>query len=135
MLGAFEDGMEKVKKRIIVADDDTECSSLLKEFLTDIGYEVLIVRDGASFYCETPRIMPHLIISDLDMPGLSGGTAQALLRVSDKTRSIPIIFITGQPPERQARLVEFRPDTKIFQKPLDLKSLALAIEEELAAEW
>jgi len=127
--------MEKVKKRIIVADDDSECSNLLKEFLTDIGYEVVIVRDGASLYRETPKVMPHLIISDLDMPGLSGGTAQALLRVSDKTRSIPIIFITGQPPERQARLVEFRPETKIFQKPLDLKSLALAIEEELSTEW
>lgn len=135
MLGAFEVGMEKVKKRIIVADDDSECSNLLKEFLTDIGYEVVIVRDGASLYRETPKVMPHLIISDLDMPGLSGGTAQALLRVSDKTRSIPIIFITGQPPERQARLVEFRPETKIFQKPLDLKSLALAIEEELSTEW
>ncbi|MFA5140143.1 MAG: response regulator [Elusimicrobiota bacterium] len=124
-----------MKKRIIVADDDSECSNLLKEFLTDIGYEVVIVRDGASLYRETPKVMPHLIISDLDMPGLSGGTAQALLRVSDKTRSIPIIFITGQPPERQARLVEFRPETKIFQKPLDLKSLALAIEEELSTEW
>jgi CheY-like chemotaxis protein len=78
-----------------------------------------------------PEILPDLIISDLDMPGLSGGTAQSLLRISEKTRNIPIIFITGQTEDRQFRLVEFRPETRILYKPLDLQALAQAIKEEL----
>ena len=123
--------MEKIAKKILVADDDRECSSLLRDFLTGLGYSVSVVRDGAELYRAVPVLMPNLIISDLDMPGLSGGTAQTLLRASEKTRDIPIIFITGQGEERQARLVEFRPETKIFYKPLDLKALALAVEEEL----
>lgn len=121
----------KKQKKILVADDDKECSSLLKDFLTEMGYAVTVVQDGAALYRTAPVLMPDLIISDLDMPGLSGGTAQALLRVSEKTRDIPIIFVTGQGPDRQARLVEFRPDTKILYKPLDLKALALAVAEEL----
>ena len=120
-------------RKILVADDDTECTSLLDDFLSELGYSVVVVGDGAALYRRAPEVAPDLIISDLDMPGLSGGTAQALLRTSPQTRSIPIIFITGQTAERQARLVEFRPDTKIFYKPLDLKALALAIEEELAS--
>ena len=80
--------------------------------------------DGAALYRKVPEMMPDLIISDLDMPGLSGGTAQALLRTSERTRKIPIIFITGQSEERQARLVEFRPDTRILYKPINLKELA-----------
>lgn len=120
-------------KRILIADDDKEISSLLKDFLTGLGYEVTVAKDGGELYRKAPEVLPHLIVSDLDMPGLSGGTAQALLRLSEKTRNIPIIFITGQSEDRQARLVEFRPDTKIFRKPLDLKALALAIEEELGA--
>lgn len=116
---------------ILVADDDGECGCLLRDFLTEMGYSVTLVRDGAELYRKAPELMPNLIISDLDMPGMSGGLAQTLLRTSEKTRKIPIIFITGQGEERQARLVEFRPDTKIFYKPLDLQALVLAIEEEM----
>lgn len=106
-------------KRILIADDDPECQSLLRDFLTDRGYEVTLVSDGVQLYHLTPQIKPDLIISDLDMPGLSGGTAYALLRNVDQTRKIPIIFITGKSEERQARLVEFRPDTPILRKPLN----------------
>jgi len=118
-------------RRILVADDDKECGALLRDFLTEMGYSVTVVHDGAELYRTAPELMPNLIISDLDMPGMSGGLAQTLLRASEKTRDIPIIFITGQGEERQARLVEFRPDTKIFYKPLDLQALVLAIEEEM----
>lgn len=126
--------MPKTKpKRILVADDDPECLSLLKDFLTEKGYEVTLVADGAQLYHVAPQVMPDLIITDLEMPGLSGGTAHALLRTSEKTRGIPVIFITGQPPERQARLVEFRQDTLILRKPLDLRELGLAVEDALDA--
>ncbi|HVE13074.1 MAG TPA: response regulator [Elusimicrobiota bacterium] len=121
------------KRRILVADDDKHCSSLLRDFLQDLGYDVEVVADGAALYRVAPEMLPDLIISDLDMPGLSGGTAQALLRVSPATRDIPIIFVTGQTQDRQARLVEFRPETRIFSKPIDLKQLAEAVKAELSS--
>lgn len=125
--------MTEKKKKILVADDDKDCSCLLRDFLSELGYDVTVVEDGAALYRKAPEIMPDLIISDLDMPGLSGGTAQTLLRSTEKTRNIPIIFITGQSKDRQARLVEFRAETKILYKPLNLEGLALAIEEELSS--
>ncbi|PCI31601.1 MAG: two-component system response regulator [Elusimicrobia bacterium] len=137
MLGNAEVGMEKIvadetlKKKILVADDDAEIRSLVSDVLSDLGYLVVTVSDGAMLYRSVPSEKPDLILSDLDMPGLSGGTAQALLRTSPETKDIPIIFMTGQSPERQARLVEFRPDTRILYKPLNLKELAIAVEEEL----
>lgn len=124
--------MEKIgQKRILVADDDPECRSLLRDFLQERGYEVLLANDGAELYRMVPEVMPDLIVSDLDMPGLSGGTAQALLRISDKTKNIPILFVTGQSKDRQEHLVEFRPDTRILYKPLDLRELGFAVEEAL----
>jgi len=121
-------------RRVLVADDDAECRSLMSDFLTTMGFEVKVVDDGALLYREAPLWKPDLIISDLDMPGLSGGTAQALLRSNPATSRIPMIFVTGAEAERQARLVEFRPDTRILSKPIDLKELAVAIEEELASQ-
>jgi len=119
------------KKKILVADDDPEVRSLVTDVLTELGYEVVVVEDGAALYRTAPAMKPDLILSDLDMPGLSGGTAQALLRTNPETRDIPIIFMTGQTRDRQAHLVEFRPDTRILYKPLNLKELAIAVEEEL----
>jgi CheY-like chemotaxis protein len=125
--------MNAPARKILVADDDKECGALLGDFLSQMGYTVTVVEDGEQLYRRAPELMPNLIISDLEMPGMSGGLAQTLLRSSEKTRHIPIIFITGQGEERQARLVEFRPDTKIFYKPLDLQALVLAIEEEIGS--
>jgi CheY-like chemotaxis protein len=126
--------METVrKKRILVADDDKECCALLTDYLTELGYEVVVVFDGASLYRRAPEVRPDLIISDLEMPGLSGGTAEMLLRASEATRHIPIIFITGKSPDRQARLVEFREGKRILCKPLDLKEFAVAVQEELGS--
>lgn len=122
---------DSLKKKILVADDDPEIRSLATDFLTELGYAVSVVADGAALYRAAPQIKPDLILSDLDMPGLSGGTAQALLRTMPETKNIPIIFMTGQSRDRQARLVEFRPDTRILYKPLNLKDLAIAVAEEL----
>ncbi|MDE2293335.1 MAG: response regulator [Elusimicrobia bacterium] len=119
------------KRRILVADDDKECQSFLRDALTELGYDVTVVSDGAALYRRAVEDPPDLIISDLDMPGLSGGTAEALLRAEARTRSVPILFVTGQGEERQARLVEFRPGLQILRKPLKLTELAAAVAEHL----
>ena len=119
------------RRRILVADDDKECQALLSDYLTELGYQVSVVADGAALYRSAVSDPPDLIISDLDMPGLSGGTAEALLRTSDRTRDVPILFVTGQGEDRQARLVEFRPGLRILRKPLDLRELAVVVAEFL----
>lgn len=119
------------KSRILVADDDVECQSFLRDALTELGFEVSVVSDGEALYRSATDNPPDLIISDLDMPGLSGGTAEALLRTAEKTRQVPIIFVTGQAEDRQVRLVEFRPGLLILRKPLQLADLAAAVAEHI----
>lgn len=121
----------KLPPRVLVADDDAECRSFLADALTELGLRVSVVADGAALYRQATEDPPDLIISDLDMPGLSGGTAEALLRAADKTRAIPIIFVTGQAEDRQARLVEFRPGLRILRKPVKLVELAAAVAEHI----
>lgn len=119
------------KPRVLVADDDAEVRSFLTDALTTLGCQVTAVADGEALYRTAVASPPDLIISDLDMPGLTGGTAEALLRASDRTRAVPIIFVTGQGPDRQARLVEFRPGLQVLRKPLKLVELAAAVAEHI----
>ncbi len=119
------------KSRILVADDDKEVRSFLTDALTELGYEVTAVADGEALYRSAVDAPPDLIISDLDMPGLTGGTAEALLRANEKTRGVPIIFVTGQGEDRQARLVEFRPGLHLIRKPIKLADLAATVAEHL----
>ncbi len=119
------------KSRILVADDDKEVRSFLTDALTELGYEVTAVANGEALYRAAVASPPDLIISDLDMPGLTGGTAEALLRAHEKTRGVPIIFVTGQGEDRQARLVEFRPGLHLIRKPIKLVDLAATVAEHL----
>jgi CheY-like chemotaxis protein len=121
----------KPRPRILVADDDKEVRSFLTDALTELGYAVTAVADGEALYRSATEAPPDLIISDLDMPGLTGGTAEALLRANERTRAIPIIFVTGQGEDRQARLVEFRPGLALIRKPLKLLELAATVAEHL----
>ena len=126
-------GQAPEKPLVLLADDDPDMLRLVAGILEGAGCRVRTAGDGVEALLALGSDKFNLIISDLEMPGLSGGTAHALLRTSDKTRGIPIIFITGQPAERQARLVEFRQDTPILRKPLNLRELALAVEDALEA--
>ena len=123
--------MSAAAKRVLVAEDDKECSSLLKDFLGDLGYKVTVVGDGATLYRIASDIMPDIIISDLDMPGLSGGTAQTLLRSSEKTRRIPIIFVTGFQDEYRSEIRTIS-NVSLFSKPFDTAALLEVVEAELA---
>jgi DNA-binding response OmpR family regulator len=65
------------------------------------SYRVRVAVDGIDGYAKAhdqPR--PDLIIADVTMPGLDGITMIQRIRASDELRRVPVIFFTGQTPER-----------------------------------
>ena len=87
--------MEKeTRNRILIVDDDTsnlmELSSILKS-----EYKIYAVKDGTSALEKASEVVPDLILLDVVMPDMNGFEVLSQLRVSEKTKDIPVIFITG----------------------------------------
>jgi len=63
---------EKLKHRILVVDDDESTRECIAELLVSHGYEVSTAEDGFDALLQLTREPPDVVISDLNMPGMSG---------------------------------------------------------------
>ena len=92
------------KKKILVIDDMPNIVTMLKARLEASGYEVIAAFDGQQGLTYANAEKPDLIILDIVMPAGGGYSAYTRLKMSPKTRSIPVIFLTAKDrPEDVAR--------------------------------
>jgi class 3 adenylate cyclase len=80
---------------VLVVDDSEEIRSLLQLFLTDAGYDVRLAEDGIEALASVAENPPDLVLLDIEMPNMDGFEACARLQADEKTRDIPIIFLTS----------------------------------------
>ncbi len=87
--------MSSGKSRILIVDDVPENIHLLIELLKE-EYATLPAKSGAAALKKAmsePR--PDLILLDIMMPGLDGYEVCRILKEDEKTKEIPVIFITA----------------------------------------
>ena len=85
-----------MSKKILVADDETHILHVLSMKLMNAGYEVLTALDGeeALELCKSER--PDLVITDYQMPYLTGLELCRQLRSAEGLESIPAIMLTAR---------------------------------------
>jgi two-component system, OmpR family, phosphate regulon response regulator OmpR len=84
----------KSADRILVVDDDARIRDLLRRYLTQEGFEVIVAEDGKALSRAMIREPIHLIVLDLMMPGEDGLSICRRLRATgDRT---PIIMLTAK---------------------------------------
>ncbi len=76
---------------LIVDDEPQEVESVL-DGLRDIGVSTLFARSGEEALGLAVEHHPALIVSDLDMPGMTGHELMEQLHLNPQTRGIPIIL-------------------------------------------
>jgi len=74
--------MPTQKARLLVVDDDNDLRTTLPMILTGIGYHVRSASDGFSALIAIRNEVPDILISDLNMPGMSGFELLAVVRQS-----------------------------------------------------
>jgi two-component system KDP operon response regulator KdpE len=85
------------KSRILVVDDETQITRVLKTTLSAQGYEVRTAADGETACQAAFDWLPDLIITDLCMPGITG---VELCRAVRKRAQMPIIVLSVRGEER-----------------------------------
>jgi len=116
---------------ILTADDDPIFSELLKEFLESKGYLVRQVDNGTDACLKAQEWQPCLLILDMQMPGIYGGSAYKTLLGNPATKNIPAIFITGVDLDIMKKAVAPGPNVKVMSKPVDFTLLERYLSEIL----
>jgi len=85
--------MSEDKARLLVVDDDPSLCSLLSRYLTENGYQVSAVQDGAAMKQVLAKKSVDLVILDLMLPGEDGLTLAKQIRSESH---LPIIMISAR---------------------------------------
>jgi two-component system, chemotaxis family, chemotaxis protein CheY len=116
---------------ILVIDDDPSIVHLLKENLEQEGYRVLQGYDGQMALQIAKSSKPNLIIMDVNMPLINGLKALEFLRGLPETKTIPILFLSGESSSTLIPSLEAAPRVAHVKKPIDLDDLNSLVRQLL----
>jgi two-component system cell cycle response regulator len=82
-------------KRLILVDDSPSVRTLLGQRLREIGYHVEEFPSGDAAATRVFEAPPDLVVTDLQMPGMSGVQLCRLLQADRSTKHVPVILLTA----------------------------------------
>jgi signal transduction histidine kinase len=120
-----------VPQTILVVDDDPMLRQVISSILVDEGHRVLEAGDGEATLSMLQESSPHLILSDVMMPGMDGFTLYKQVRANPMWATIPFIFLTAQDQRSNVRRgMELGADDYLT-KPFEPEELLVAVKVRL----
>lgn len=123
-----------MKKRVLIVEDELG-SRMLLEHLLSKRYQVTALANGleALNWLNAGNVA-DVVITDIDMPYMSGIDLIYKMENTPLHRQIPIIVLSGEAPEELALLRESDTVDAVLPKPFNLKTLHHNIETSLKLE-
>ncbi len=82
-------------RKILIVEDNANNRRLFSDILTFHDYEVSEAIDGQDGVDQARKLMPDLILMDIQMPGMDGLTAGSILKGDPATACLKIIALTS----------------------------------------
>ncbi|MCP4109441.1 MAG: response regulator [Desulfobacteraceae bacterium] len=80
---------------ILIVDDHTDNLRVLSNILKEQGYGLRALRKGEAVFSSVLQSPPDIILLDIIMPGMGGYEVCEQLKADERTRDIPVIFISA----------------------------------------
>jgi DNA-binding NarL/FixJ family response regulator len=116
---------------ILVADDDLGTRLSISDYLEIAGYWALTAEDGYRALEMVSEYKPHLLITDITMPGLDGYELVRLVRQQPQHRLLPVIFLTARA-NTEERIRGYQLGCDLYlPKPFELEELGAIVRNLL----
>ncbi|MFC1650411.1 ATP-binding protein, partial [Candidatus Latescibacterota bacterium] len=116
---------EKKSKNILVIDDEENICEIFKDFLTLEGNTVTAIRDGKRALSIFDPNLHDIVITDLNMPKISG--LEIVKQIRKKSKKTTLILITGSTESMEKIKKENNLVNYVLPKPVNFKELSYII--------
>lgn len=123
---------QRVRQRILLADDSPTTRALEQSLLEAAGYEVLACADGAEAWEKLQRLGADALVSDVEMPRMDGFALTEAVRTSPRFSRLPVVLVTArESPEDKARGLEVGASAYLVKSAFDQTNLLEALRHLL----
>jgi chemosensory pili system protein ChpA (sensor histidine kinase/response regulator) len=119
---------------VIVADDSISVRKFVGRMLEKAGYRVMLASDGLEAAELVAQHGCHLVITDLEMPRMTGYELMAQLRQSPSTRRIPVMVVTSRAGAKHRDRAIKEGAVAFLTKPVQEDQLTEAVEQLIGME-
>jgi len=124
------DAMDNGKKTVLVVDDEKINREILNNILNH-DYTVYMAKDGPSAIKMADDLTPDVILLDIVMPDMNGYDALKILKNAEKTKNIPVIFITGLDSAEDEEKGRALDAADFIHKPFSAVNVKLRVRDQL----
>ncbi len=130
------DAIDRVEQErvIVIADDSISVRKFVGRMLEKNGYRVKLAADGLEAAELVAQHGCHLVITDLEMPRMTGYELMAQLRQSPTTRRIPVMVVTSRAGAKHRDRALKEGATSFLTKPVQEDQLLFAVEQLIGTE-
>jgi len=116
--------------RLLVFDDEPSIVDILHEFLGSMGYEVHVARSGEEALQRLNELHPDLVITDINLPGISG--LDVMREAKKRDGEVAVIVLTGHVSAASAIEALRQGAYDFVTKPFDLDEVQKIVERAIA---
>ncbi len=128
-LSGDEEDANKIK--IVAVDDSRMILNIYKATLHELGFEPVLFEFPATAIEWLQKEKPAMVLTDLNMPEISGVQLTAEIRKKYSSKELPIIMVTTQNEANDNEAAREAGVDKIMQKPFNAEMLKSAMDEYL----
>ncbi len=120
-----------MNKRILIVEDQEDNRRIMRDLLTDAGFEVIEAVNGNEALSVAEAERPDLIVMDIQLPELDGLEATRRIKANPALRHIPVIAVTSYALSGDNERAMAAGCDAYFAKPVSPRKLLAKIREYL----
>jgi two-component system cell cycle response regulator DivK len=117
--------------KVLIVEDNPANMTLAVFLLNSVGHAVLSATNAEAGLTLARDEQPDLILMDIQLPGMDGLAATALLKGSETTREIPVIALTALAMKGDEERIRSAGCDGYIAKPMRYKEFLAAIAQQL----
>jgi len=109
--------VEETILKVLIVDDSISVRKSLKELVEDVGYKAIVARNGVEAIDLLHKNQPDIVLTDLEMPKMTGLELTSNIRADKCFVDLPIIMITSRASQKHRQQAEKVGVNKYLTKP------------------